>query len=291
MRHINKIICIVILFSMLISACGNNAENAITKWQEQYDLGMSYLEEGDYEQAIVAFTAAIELDPKQIDTYIKIADIYLIDDNFDLALKILQQGLEATDNDATLFEKFTEVEGKKEVKEMKTIITQQSLVFSVDEIVLGETDIAVAKSAYGKREYAKSNLMQDDEFDTVYTCFGMDMPIPEGYEENEFGFLFAAPVKNGIIDEIQSQDEALLCFGTIKVGDSLNDVLELFNIEKYEKVIIQGLKIETDNNKTLEITNHENRTTFKYRQDDKMAWITVDNEKDKIHSISMSMEE
>ena len=71
MRHINKIICIVILFSMLISACGNNVENAITKWQEQYDLGMSYLEEGDYEQAIVAFTAAIELDPKQMDTYIR----------------------------------------------------------------------------------------------------------------------------------------------------------------------------------------------------------------------------
>lgn len=283
----NKIlICIGLVF--LLVGCTKNTQLA---WQEQYDLGMQYLEAGDYEQAIVAFTAAIELDQRQIDTYIRIADIYLIDDNFDLALKILQQGLEATDNNATLLEKFTEVEGKKEAKEMKEIITQQSLVFSVDEIVLGETDIAVAKSAYGSREYAKSNLMNDDEFDTVYTCFGLDTPIPEGYEENEFGFLFAAPVKNGIINEIQSLDEALLCFGKIKVGDSLNDVLELFNIEKYEKVIIQGLKIETDNNKTLEITNHENRTTFKYQQDDKMAWITVDNEKDKIHSISMSMKE
>ena len=55
-----------ILLAVALStvACGNNAgntasnslENAIASWQEQYDLGMGYLEEGDYEQAIVAFT-------------------------------------------------------------------------------------------------------------------------------------------------------------------------------------------------------------------------------------------
>lgn len=29
-------------------------------WQEQYDLGLRYLSEGNYEEAIIAFTAAIE---------------------------------------------------------------------------------------------------------------------------------------------------------------------------------------------------------------------------------------
>ena len=34
-------------------------------WQEQYDLGVRYLSDGNYEDAIIAFTAAIEIDPKK----------------------------------------------------------------------------------------------------------------------------------------------------------------------------------------------------------------------------------
>ena len=77
-----------ILLAVALStvACGNNAgntessslENAIASWQEQYDLGMRYLEEGDYEQAIVAFTAAIEIDPKEASIYIARGDAYIV---------------------------------------------------------------------------------------------------------------------------------------------------------------------------------------------------------------------
>ena len=42
--------------SLLLAACGAGSEE---KWQEQYDLGERYFNEGDYEQAIVSFTAAM----------------------------------------------------------------------------------------------------------------------------------------------------------------------------------------------------------------------------------------
>ena len=58
---------------LLIAACGKTTEE---KWQEQYDLGMQYLEEGDYQNAILAFTAAIEIDPNQTDAYIGRGDVY-----------------------------------------------------------------------------------------------------------------------------------------------------------------------------------------------------------------------
>ena len=49
---------------LLLTACGQNAEAA---WQEQYDLGVRYLSEGSYEEAVIAFTAAIDIDPKRAD--------------------------------------------------------------------------------------------------------------------------------------------------------------------------------------------------------------------------------
>ena len=79
----------------LIAACGKTTEE---KWQEQYDLGMKYLDEQNYEEAIVAFTAAIEIDPKQADTYIALSDIYIDNDEFDKAVDVLSSALRMTEN-------------------------------------------------------------------------------------------------------------------------------------------------------------------------------------------------
>ena len=40
------------------------------KWQEQYDLGVRYLQEGKYDDAVLAFTAAIEIDPKRAPAFV-----------------------------------------------------------------------------------------------------------------------------------------------------------------------------------------------------------------------------
>ncbi len=63
------ILCVVLMFSA--SACKSQPT-----WQEQYDLGIRYLSEGNYEEAIIAFTAAIEIDPQQALAYIGRADAY-----------------------------------------------------------------------------------------------------------------------------------------------------------------------------------------------------------------------
>jgi len=58
----------------MLTACGQNAQ---VSWQEQYDLGIRYLEDGNYEEAIIAFTAAIEIDPKQAPAYVGRGDTYI----------------------------------------------------------------------------------------------------------------------------------------------------------------------------------------------------------------------
>ena len=61
------------LFALSLTACGQSAPT----WQEQYDLGVRYLSEGNYEEAIIAFTAAIEIDPNRAEAYVGRGDAYI----------------------------------------------------------------------------------------------------------------------------------------------------------------------------------------------------------------------
>ena len=63
MKRITALFLTALLLLSLI-ACG--AKGA---WQEQYDLGMRYLNDGNYEEAVIAFTAAIEIDEKRPEGY------------------------------------------------------------------------------------------------------------------------------------------------------------------------------------------------------------------------------
>ena len=70
-----KRICSLLLTLALVlglCACGSKAP----AWQEQYDLGVKYLSEGNYQEAILAFTAAIEIDPKRAEAYVGRGDAY-----------------------------------------------------------------------------------------------------------------------------------------------------------------------------------------------------------------------
>lgn len=87
----------------------NGNSNGELSWQEQYDLGVRYLSEGNYEEAIIAFTAAIEIDPKQPDAYEKLYQIYIEQDDKENAKRILEKGIEAT-NDENLKRLLTENE-------------------------------------------------------------------------------------------------------------------------------------------------------------------------------------
>lgn len=145
------LLCILSM-ALLLSACGNHADSQnkpdTPTWQEQYDLGVRYLSEGNYEEAIIAFTAAIEINPKQVpayvgrgdayvlsgeteenltaaksdyekaieldetcaDAYLGLADVYIRQGDYDKALKILKQGLEKIGENQEIPEKIKEID-------------------------------------------------------------------------------------------------------------------------------------------------------------------------------------
>lgn len=64
---------LAVVIAVIIIARSNSPKNQL---QDQLDLGYRYLEELNYEQAIAAFEAAIEIDPKRIDGYLGLVEAY-----------------------------------------------------------------------------------------------------------------------------------------------------------------------------------------------------------------------
>lgn len=86
-----------LIICMMLSSCG--VQSTESAWQEQYDLGVRYLSDGNYEEAIIAFTAAIEIDPKQPDAYIGASEAYMAMGDTEAAISILEEGLAETNNE------------------------------------------------------------------------------------------------------------------------------------------------------------------------------------------------
>lgn len=155
-----RILLYVLALLVSLCACGQvpaeetsgvSDEESTSTWQEQYDLGVRYLSEGNYREAIIAFTAAIEIDPKQAQAYVGrgdayigsgeteenlsaaqmdyekaieldetdasawlgLADVYIRQGNYDRAEEVLRQALEKTGNDQSVADKLAEFASEK----------------------------------------------------------------------------------------------------------------------------------------------------------------------------------
>ena len=76
---------IIWALSLGLCACEQDASeqadnNVQTTWQEQYDLAIRYLSEGNYGEATIAFTAAIEIDSKRASAYVGRGNAYILSD-------------------------------------------------------------------------------------------------------------------------------------------------------------------------------------------------------------------
>lgn len=91
-RTVNLLLALVLLLTL----CGCGKKDGGAAWQEQYDLGVRYLSDGNYEEAIIAFTAAIKIDSKRPEAYLGLADAYIGAGDLDAARKALEDGLAAT---------------------------------------------------------------------------------------------------------------------------------------------------------------------------------------------------
>lgn len=106
MKRIMALLLAVALLSLI--ACGGK-----DAWQEQYDLGMRYLNEGNYQEAVIVFEAAIEIDAKRPEAYLGAAEAYIKLNQPEEAEKILRRGYEETQDDR-IYDKLIELQEENE---------------------------------------------------------------------------------------------------------------------------------------------------------------------------------
>ncbi len=160
----------LVLSVFMLTACSWCVEQQVAK---QLELGQRYLLEERYEEAIVAFSKAIELDPKSVEAYLGraesysklseaeenltlaladyervreldadnkeaflgIADIYLLRGDYEAVLEILKDGTEMVPEDEQMSERLSEIETSTEAEILteREIHQSTALISAVDE--------------------------------------------------------------------------------------------------------------------------------------------------------------
>jgi len=240
-----RVLIIFCLFGSLLCACGQMPELLVPTWQEQYDLGVRYLEEGNYEEAIVAFTAAIEIDPKQALAYVGRGDAYIgsseTEENLTAALTDYKQALEIahqmheTEISRDLLDQITrkvhDIELMLDVATTNrlyfdqnyfsedTLLKMQAMIGGKNFIDLSYEEIA---TYYGAEEFHPI----DDENQVAITSPGPDGPDPSVHIQKDFSsnllFIVYSSRNGSGIKSDKNQPEFL----NIKIGDSLNDAIK-----------------------------------------------------------------
>lgn len=93
-----KVLIIVNIALVLVAAVlvclilGVGGKSEAASWQDQYDMGVRYYSEGEYEAAVLAFRAAIDIDPSRPEAYRGAAQAYIALGNESAAAEILKKG-------------------------------------------------------------------------------------------------------------------------------------------------------------------------------------------------------
>ena len=171
-------------------------------------------------------------------------------------------------------------------EELRPTVQALDIPFTVDSVTLGKTDISVPVAAYSGRPHAMSNLMEDDTENTVYTCFGMnDMPIPEGYYEDQFGFLFAGPAEGGPVHTIFINDGSFTCLGALHVGDDAGAVLSMFGLADVIGRLTGEMTCETENGRLLRARGDPENFYLTYQEGERALDLSVEG--GRIYSVNL----
>jgi tetratricopeptide (TPR) repeat protein len=286
-----RVMLLITALALLLPLASCSKAEAPLTAAELLDLGEKFLLELDYEQAIVYFTKLIEIEPKNSRAYIGAAEAYAALGRTDEAIAILDEGLaQLPDNvdisamlealrppepmptpestptpieTPTLTPEETPTPTPTSTPEPTASIPQlsamPSIEFSIDGIVLGETDISEVKSKYSSRADYMSNIMGGyagpNTDDTVYS-------MPYMYDNNSdndmnFGYFFSQPLTGDSIEMMSTRESSMLLMGKYHIGDDILVLLaDLCGIKDLSTIPIGEHILYDDNGEKLTVSKY-----------------------------------
>lgn len=187
----------------------------------ELDLGQRYLEEQNYEQAIVEFDKAIEINPMSVEAYLGKAAAYEGLGDYENALLTLEQGYEKT-GDGRILSAIQEIKDKIEPVIESVEVLDSSIMPEEDDVIIEWEDAvfeALMREYLGKPEGdIKKSEVCDIESIEIYGIYIImpDEEVSEVGTHRVEGSLFAYSIKSNK-REIEKETD----FGKI---ETLNDL-------------------------------------------------------------------
>ncbi|MCI8694616.1 MAG: tetratricopeptide repeat protein [Lachnospiraceae bacterium] len=165
------------------SQAGASGEEGLSGWQEQYDLGIRLLGEGKYEEAVIAFAAAIEIEPKRAAAYVALADAYVEAGKPEEAEKVLADVPDAIRRRQEEIQELLQVESEEpepetELNEYGAVVFQQREYYEPYEEMTPEKQAVVNRLT----DIAVSGEVQSLAAETAW---GEEKPDMDLYTEKE----------------------------------------------------------------------------------------------------------
>ncbi len=178
-----KIWPIILIVIIIATAAGvilfNSTDTA--RFRKQLNLGQRYLSEMNYEEAVVAFNQAIEIDPRSVDAYLGLADAYIGLGDEEAALAALKAGYEAT-GDERLKARIDEMEAP--VAEEEAEIPEPSM--DSDEIQRRLEEIYEIGQFTWVDESDYKHFLTYDQVEAAYRPFAEELEMYLEYGERNW---------------------------------------------------------------------------------------------------------
>ena len=253
---------------------------------------MRYLAEGNYSEAIIAFTAAIEIDPKQALAYEKLAKAYIAIGDMDSARVILEGGIQACNETDSLHRLLAEFSDATSAEEESSYFAEN--VISPSELTIGgmpfwNLTVADIASVYPNGEYL--DLPADDNREIEYDAYTI------GESGRRYHCFFANVGKQGeptlgrfLVQYhgfLNEQENAALGYETevrgIRCGQTISDTLEKIGLQQST---IEEIKLSNYGNYLLNVyrdsfeernesSNGHKRVEIAFFEQDKSVWLTL----------------
>ncbi len=133
------IVAILIFGGITAAVTLSNGSSISVSTSDMLQLADRYLKEMNYEQAIIEFQKILEIEPKNVDAYIGLAEAYVALGDNDRAIEVLEQGRRNVDNEQRIENKLAEINGIVDV--------EQGANVSETETVNTTTEMTVATEA------------------------------------------------------------------------------------------------------------------------------------------------
>jgi|GEM_PF-6709234 len=200
-------------------------------YERQIQLGNKYLSELDYEQAIVAFEKAIEIDPKQVRAYVGAGKAYIATEQYDKAEDrlVTAHGI-STDTDVEIINLLCEAYEPQEKYDEMIELIEDEVDYTSDNIAL------MVRLANGYKKTDRIDKLKD----LLDIIAGWDIPFdPERYEELAELYDFAEDYEKSLemweaVDKYDSSDYSQ------QMRDELVEIVESedsFGLERTKRLL------------------------------------------------------